>query len=109
MDVAEIDVSKLQENVDDAANLLKALSHQSRLQILCNIAEGEKTVGELQTLVGIGQSALSQHLAVLRKDGIVTTRRDAQTIFYSLESEPAKALMATLYVSFCNSNAKKNN
>ena len=94
-------VAELQDKAVDAANLLKSMSNESRLLILCNLAEGEKSVGELQDLVELSQSALSQHLAVLRRDGLVTTRRSAQSIFYSLASEPAKALMSTLYAYFC--------
>ena len=96
-----MDVAELQDKAVDAANLLKAMSNESRLLILCNLAEGEKSVGELQSLVELSQSALSQHLAVLRRDGIVATRRSAQSIFYRLESEPAKAIMETLYAYFC--------
>jgi DNA-binding transcriptional ArsR family regulator len=94
-------VEELQDKAVDAANLLKSMSNESRLLILCNLAEGEKSVGELQNLVDLSQSALSQHLAVLRRDGLVTTRRNAQSIYYSLASEPAKAIMATLYAYFC--------
>lgn len=97
-------VAELQDKAVDAANLLKSMSNESRLLILCNLAEGEKSVGELQELVELSQSALSQHLAVLRRDGLVTTRRSAQSIFYSLASEPAKAIMATLYAYFCAPN-----
>lgn len=96
-----MEVAELQDKAVDAANLLKSMSNESRLLILCNLAEGEKSVGELQSLVELSQSALSQHLAVLRRDGIVTTRRSAQSIFYSLESAPAQAIMATLYAYFC--------
>ena len=94
-------VAELQDKAFDAANLLKSMSNELRLLILCNLAEGEKSVGELQDLVELSQSALSQHLAVLRRDGLVTTRRSAQSIFYSLASEPAKAIMSTLYAYFC--------
>ena len=94
-------VAELQDKAVDAANLLKSMSNESRLLILCNLAEGEKSVGELQNLVDLSQSALSQHLAVLRRDGLVSTRRNAQSIFYSLASEPAKAIMGTLYAYFC--------
>lgn len=96
-----MEVAELQDKAVDAANLLKSMSNESRLLILCNLAEGEKSVGELQNLVDLSQSALSQHLAVLRRDDLVTTRRSAQSIFYSLASEPAKAIMATLYAYFC--------
>ncbi len=97
-------VAELQDKAVDAANLLKSMSNESRLLILCNLAEGEKSVGELQELVELSQSALSQHLAVLRRDGLVSTRRSAQSIFYSLASEPAKAIMGTLYAYFCAPN-----
>ena len=97
-------VAELQDKAVDAANMLKSMSNESRLLILCNLAEGEKSVGELQELVELSQSALSQHLAVLRRDGLVSTRRSAQSIFYSLASEPAKAIMGTLYAYFCAPN-----
>ena len=103
-----MEVAELQDKAVDAANLLKSMSNESRLLILCNLAEGEKSVGELQSLVELSQSALSQHLAVLRRDGIVSTRRSAQSIFYSLKSEPAKAIMATLYAYFCDGGLEKN-
>ena len=96
-----MELAELQDKAVDAANLLKAMSNESRLLILCNLAEGEMSVGELQACVDLSQSALSQHLAVLRRDNIVTTRRDSQSIFYSLASEPAKDIMATLYAYFC--------
>ena len=64
--------------------LLKALSNERRVMVMCALHKGEKSVGELEKIVGISQSALSQHLARLRKDGYVATRRDAQTIYYSL-------------------------
>ena len=96
-----MEVAELQDKALDAANLLKSMSNESRLLILCNLVEGEKSVGELQALIGLSQSALSQHLGVLRRDGLVSTRRSAQSIFYSLESKPAQAVMATLYNYFC--------
>ena len=95
------EVAELQDKAVDAAKLLKSMSNESRLLILCNLVEGEKSVGELQSLVDLSQSALSQHLAVLRRDRIVSTRRNAQSIFYRLESDPAQAIMATLYAYFC--------
>lgn len=75
------------------SKLLKALANQKRLEILCLLMTGEKNVGELEREVDLSQSALSQHLARLRSDGIVKTRRDAQTIFYSLHCDKAKALI----------------
>lgn len=75
---------------EKASILLKALSNEKRLQIACVLFEGEHAVGELEKIVGLSQSALSQHLARLRRDDIVKTRREAQTIYYSL-SDPAVA------------------
>lgn len=74
----------LQQNLPDATRVLKAMANESRLQIMCELAHGEKCVGDLEKLIGLSQSALSQHLARLRKEQLVTTRRDAQTIYYSL-------------------------
>lgn len=91
----------LQEKAAQASELLKAMANPSRLLILCQLATGEKSVGELEEVVGLSQSGLSQHLALLRREGIVTTRRDAQFIFYSLASREAAAIMRTLYESFC--------
>lgn len=81
------------ENITAITRLLKALANQKRLQILCLLMEGEKNVGELEKQVGLSQSALSQHLARLRTDHIVKTRRDAQTIYYSLQCDKAKSLI----------------
>ena len=75
-----MDVKEVEQNIEVAVNLLKALSNEKRLQIICALYQGEKNVGELEKIVGLSQSALSQHLARLRRDGIVNTRRDAQTI-----------------------------
>src|SRR5512142_1573573 len=79
-------LKELQSNAKRAAPLLKAMSNPTRLVILCKIAEGERSVGELEKQVGLTQSGISPHLAVLRRERIVVTRRDKQTIFYSLAS-----------------------
>ena len=84
-----------------ATDLLKAMANPSRLMILCQLAEGEKSVGEMEGVVGLSQSALSQHLAVLRRKGIVATRREAQSIFYTLASREVEEIMASLYRIFC--------
>ena len=81
--------------------MLKSLANERRLLILCHLIQGEKSVGELEKLVGLSQSALSQHLARLRKESLVATRREAQTIFYSVASNEARAVLATLYELFC--------
>lgn len=96
-----MDVAELQDKAVDAANLLKSMSNESRLLVLCNLVEGEKTVGELQSLIDLSQSALSQHLAVLRRDELVDTRRDGQSIYYRLQSEPVQEIMQVLYANFC--------
>lgn len=92
-----MDIGELEKNADRAANLLKALSNDKRLLILCALYKKEKCVGELEDIVELSQSALSQHLARLRKDGLVQTRRDAQTIYYSLEDSTVKSMLRTLY------------
>ncbi|HRN63173.1 MAG TPA: metalloregulator ArsR/SmtB family transcription factor [Luteimonas sp.] len=91
----------MQEHAGDAAQLLKALANERRLQVLCLLAGGERSVGEINELLELSQSALSQHLAVLRDEGLVDTRREAQTIYYSLAPGPAGAVMETLYGIFC--------
>ncbi|MBM3539122.1 MAG: winged helix-turn-helix transcriptional regulator [Alphaproteobacteria bacterium] len=93
--------SDLERNARKASALLKAMANDRRLLILCFLAQGEKSVSELETLISLSQSALSQHLARLRRDGLVTTRRAAQTIYYSLAGREAGAIMETLYSLFC--------
>jgi len=83
----------------EAARLLKALSNERRLLILCQIGDGERSVGSLQ--VGLSQSALSQHLARLRADGLVATRRDAQTIYYRIADPAVLKLITTLSDIYC--------
>jgi DNA-binding transcriptional ArsR family regulator len=100
-------MAQLQENAARACHLLKAMANPTRLMVLCQIAEGEKSVGELERVIGLSQSGLSQHLAVLRSKNLVTTRRDAQTIYYSLSSQEAGAVMATLYQVFCYKASKQ--
>jgi len=99
--------AELQRKAGRATSLLKAMANSSRLLILCQLAEGEKTVGELERRVGLSQSGMSQHLALLRRKGIVAARREAQSIYYSLASEEAVAVMATLYRAFCAKSATK--
>ncbi len=87
-------------NVRRASALLKAMANDRRLTILLHLSEGEKSVGQLERLVGLSQSALSQHLARLRREKVVATRRAAQTIYYSVSSSEASAIMATLQSVF---------
>ncbi len=86
-----------------AAIVLKSISNKSRLLILCQLVKGEKSVGELEELVDLSQSALSQHLAVLRKNGLVKTRRAAQMIFYSIRGTEVSAILTALYDLYCKS------
>jgi DNA-binding transcriptional ArsR family regulator len=95
------EMRRLAKNASKACDLLGAMASPPRLMILCQLAEGEKSVGELQPAVGLSQSALSQHLAVLRRKQIVRTRRDGQLIYYSLASGQAASLMETLHEQFC--------
>lgn len=103
LSVMELD--KLQESARRASTLLKAMSNEHRLMILCQLLHGEKSVGELERLIGLSQSALSQHLARLRRDNLVQTRRQAQTIFYSLSGAEASAVINTLYGLYCAKEA----
>ena len=96
-----MDFAELQSNAGRASRLLKAMSNERRLLILCSLVEGERSVGELEQVVDLSQSALSQHLARLRNDGLVGTRRSAQTIFYSLKGEQARTIIKTLHAMFC--------
>jgi len=85
-----------------AATLLRALANERRLMILCQLGDGELSVGALQASLGLSQSALSQHLARLRADRIVLTRREGQTIYYRLAGNEATAIMATLHSLYCS-------
>ncbi len=89
----------------EAAALLKALAHPARLLVLCQLVEGELSVGELQPITGLSMSALSQHLAVLREMELVTTRREAQTIHYALAQGPAIGVLDALYAAYCATKA----
>jgi DNA-binding transcriptional ArsR family regulator len=94
-------MGELERSARRAAPLLKAMSNPARLVILCQLAEGERSVGELEERVGLSQSGISQHLAVLRREQVVATRRDKQTVYYTLASEEVAALMATMHRVFC--------
>ncbi len=86
---------------DEASDLLKALANRHRLLIMCQLSERERSVGELADLLKIRDSTVSQHLALLRRDGLVTARRDGQTIWYAIGSAPAGELIRTLYRVYC--------
>lgn len=93
----------MHEAADRATELLKALASRNRLLLLCQMVESEKSVGELARLLGLRDAAVSQQLALLRKDGLVRTRRDGQTIYYALASPEAARVIETLYALYCES------
>ncbi|MBI4184281.1 MAG: winged helix-turn-helix transcriptional regulator [Proteobacteria bacterium] len=96
-----MDLRQLHANAARACALLKAMSNEHRLLVLCQLHHGERSVGELERLIGLSQSALSQHLARLRRDGLVKTRRSAQTIYYSLNGAEATAVISALAGIYC--------
>ena len=98
---ADIDLNQMAKSADRASSLMKTLGHKDRLMILCHLADGEKSVGEIADLLEISQSPLSQHLSRMRKEGLVDTRREAQTIYYSLKSGEASKIVRVLYDLFC--------
>lgn len=93
----------IKPHADKAAALLKALANEQRLMILCNLLEGPLSVGELNGRVSLSQSALSQHLGVLRDANVVTTTREAQSIRYALTSGAVSRIIEILYKEFCES------
>jgi DNA-binding transcriptional ArsR family regulator len=101
------DARELNAKASEVARLLAALANEHRLAILCQLIEGERSVGSLVKGVGLTQSALSQHLARLRTAGIVATRRDAQTIYYRLASAAAGSVMKTLADIYCRRMPRK--
>jgi DNA-binding transcriptional ArsR family regulator len=101
----KIDLTQMQAAAGAASDLLKALANPHRLMILCQLSEGERSVGELAGFLGIRDSTVSQHLAILRRDELVDARRDGQTIYYSISSAPARELVEVLYRSYCAPSA----
>ena len=98
---APLDYESMKRNATDAVSLLKGLANESRLMIMCVLAEGEISVGQLNQRIHLSQSALSQHLAVLRDQGLVQTRRESQTIFYRLEDTAAMNIIELLHDFYC--------
>jgi DNA-binding transcriptional ArsR family regulator len=92
----------MQDNAEAAAGLLKSLANPSRLMVLCALVSREHTVGELEELTGLSQSAISQHMARLREAEIVSTRREAQRIFYSLDNAAVRAVLEALHGIYCS-------
>lgn len=98
------DIQQLRANADAAGQLLKALGNPDRLLLLCQLSQGERNVSELEALLGIQQPTLSQQLAVLRREGLVETRREGKLIYYCISSPAALAVINTLYQLFCAGN-----
>lgn len=96
-----IDIDQLRDNASAAGQLLKALGNPDRLLLLCQLVHGEMNVGELEGRLNIVQPTLSQQLGVLRREGLVDTRRDGRQIYYSISSPQALAIIETLYKMYC--------
>ncbi|MDF2366919.1 helix-turn-helix transcriptional regulator [Sneathiella sp.] len=94
-------IEDIKNSAARASTLMKALSNETRLLLLCRMSEGEVSVSELAEMLDMRSSSVSQQLALLRKDGLVKTRRDGQTIFYSLDGDEAKQVISVLYGLYC--------
>jgi DNA-binding transcriptional ArsR family regulator len=104
--MSQMDLAAMERAAGKAAALMRALANEHRLLILCQLTAGERGVGELVEAIGLAQSAVSQHLARLRADGLVATRRHAQSIYYSLASAEVQRVIATLYEVYCRDAAR---
>jgi len=96
-----MNMNELQNQSKKAASLLRMMSNERRLLILCQLGQCERSVSELVAMIGLSQSALSQHLGVLRKQGLVATRRQAQSIYYSIKDPAVTEILKTLYQLYC--------
>ncbi|MPW15507.1 metalloregulator ArsR/SmtB family transcription factor [Paraburkholderia sp. CNPSo 3157] len=103
-----IDLTTMQAAASSACALLKVLANPDRLLLMCQLSQGELSVGELEEQLGIRQPTLSQQLGVLRENGLVATRREGKSIFYSVASPQALAVMAVLYEQFCANHSGAN-
>lgn len=106
-DLSRFDLAMFEESAGRAATLLRLLGNEKRLMLLCQLADGELSVRDIQSRVGLSQSALSQHLALLRAEGIVGTRRESQTIYYSIVDHAAMRVIETLAELFCPPEMRK--
>ena len=102
----DIDANRMADAAQKASELMKTLGHKDRLMVLCHLTSGEKSVGELAGLLDIPQSPLSQHLARMRKENLVKTRREAQTIFYSIASHEAAELVGLMHSLYCQDGSQ---
>lgn len=106
-DLSRFDLAMFEESAGRAATLLRLLGNEKRLMLLCQLADGELSVRDIQSRVGLSQSALSQHLALLRAEGIVGTRRESQTIYYRIVDHAAMRIIETLAELFCPPEMRK--
>ncbi len=97
-----MNILQMQNNAERVSGLMKSISHERRLLILCQLMEGEKSVGEIANAVGMRDSTTSQQLSLLRKDRIVGTRRDGQSVYYSIIDDDIHSLLEFLYAQFCD-------
>lgn len=101
------ELDQLMRNARAASDFLKALSHESRLLLLCLLAEGERSVTELENILSLRQPTVSQQLARLRFDGMVTTRREGKTIYYSIANDNVRQVISVIYNIFCEAPQNK--
>lgn len=106
-DLSKFDLAMFKESAGRAAKLMQLLGNEKRLMILCQLGDGELSVGALQARIGLSQSALSQHLALLREQGTVTTRRERQTIYYRIADPSVLRVIQTLAELFCPPEMRK--
>jgi DNA-binding transcriptional ArsR family regulator len=102
-----MNIEAVKAKAGEAATFLKSMANDRRLIVLCELVKGEKTVGELEAVAGLSQSALSQHLARLREAKLVATRRESQTIYYSLANAGVKRLLDVLYDLYCRPGRRR--
>lgn len=102
-DIIQVDIEQMRQSAGDAALMLRSLAHQDRLLLLCQLSQGELCVSDLEVQLGIQQPNLSQQLGVLRREGLVATRREGKHIYYRIGDERVLSLLQTLYGLFCQS------
>jgi len=108
-DFSDIDIEHLRRAAGDAALMLRSLAHQDRLLLLCKLSQGELCVSDLEFQLGIQQPSLSQQLGVLRREGLVDTRREGKHIFYRIADQRVLNILQTLYTLFCESTEENDN
>ena len=100
-------MSEMTSNAQGAAKMMRALGHENRLLTLCHLVEGEKTVSQIEELLNAKQAAVSQQLAILRAENLVTTRREGKAVYYSLADDRSRRILEVLYRIYCGPDAKQ--